>query len=935
MKKKLLAMLLVLGLVVSGLPGTPAFAEEEAGTERQEAVQEEAVKAPAPEKKAEAEVKEEKAAPQEKKAEEPAPEKPKAEGAEEKPAEETAVKPQEEPAKEAPAIEKQEPAGETPAETGEPAQEIHEQSPEEAPAEQKGTPEEISAEGPEGQDQDSEGTEPVNDVPEEEIAGEPAGPAEKVSLRAALNEITSLDIKVNSLPKAGQNDSLKPDLTITGDGIKSSSAYYSRFQGYSTESDAFTFEAGKTYYVHISVEAEDGYIFKKGGNANGVDPGWVFDGTCNMSGENATFSKAVVASYYEGSELIVWLSLKAEKWTWKDIENVALRFARPKAGDKASEVSAVSRAEITSDPNCIITGARWYDHEPADGFFGAPEAEFAGTFKAGKTYYAMIDMTPKDGYRLLQGGEHYYDSDPTGLSVKGARSKREYLDVINYTDSDGNLYQYGRAVVSFTPYETGDKSVWIDNTVDASVSYIKGYVNLKGTGGIQAGMDPAIEVYRAQESVQFSVPRTEKVQRDINDATNAARGVTEGIRKYGKDGEFHLSTTEKTGKVWDNRKYETSDSLVVDGLWIEEPIKVEIINNSDGEYKDEAGNVYSPKDYLITGTHVASGEYGKETFFEVRSDGWVSGYDITVTDDGDGKGQADLSASHKEGTVTLTAQPNEGYRFKKWKVVSGGAELADTSSSTTTFTMPGSDVEVKALFECIHGHGLQHHERVSPTCEADGTEEYWSCDVCGRLFADEAGTERIDEPAVIPMTGHAWDDGILTKEPGCEEKGIMTYTCKNDPSHTKTEEVDALGHDWDEGTVQKEATCEEEGSALYVCSRCQKTRTKVIPATGHDWGKWEVVKEATSSKAGTKERICKNDPEHKESKKYTLKKSGSGSSGSGKSNKKSQTKSSGTTKAKRGARTDDGSGAGVWLILLTVSLAGAALVLSARKRFVK
>ena len=71
---------------------------------------------------------------------------------------------------------------------------------------------------------------------------------------------------------------------------------------------------------------------------------------------------------------------------------MALRFARPKAGDKASEVNAVSRAEITSDPNCIITGARWYDHEPADDFFGAPEAEFAGTFKAGKTYYAMIDM---------------------------------------------------------------------------------------------------------------------------------------------------------------------------------------------------------------------------------------------------------------------------------------------------------------------------------------------------------------------------------------------------------------------------------------------------------------------------------------------------------------------------------------------------------------
>ena len=91
MKKKLWVMLLVLALAASGLPGTAAFAEEEAGTGKQEAVQEETVKAPAPEKKAEPEAKKENAAPQEKAAEEPAPEKPEAEGAEEKPAEETAA----------------------------------------------------------------------------------------------------------------------------------------------------------------------------------------------------------------------------------------------------------------------------------------------------------------------------------------------------------------------------------------------------------------------------------------------------------------------------------------------------------------------------------------------------------------------------------------------------------------------------------------------------------------------------------------------------------------------------------------------------------------------------------------------------------------------------------------------------------------------------
>jgi hypothetical protein len=76
MKKKLWVMLLVLALAVSGLPGTAAFAEEEAGTERQEAAEEETVKAPAPEKKAEAQGTKESTASKEKAAEEPAPAKP-------------------------------------------------------------------------------------------------------------------------------------------------------------------------------------------------------------------------------------------------------------------------------------------------------------------------------------------------------------------------------------------------------------------------------------------------------------------------------------------------------------------------------------------------------------------------------------------------------------------------------------------------------------------------------------------------------------------------------------------------------------------------------------------------------------------------------------------------------------------------------------------
>ena len=69
-------------------------------------------------------------------------------------------------------------------------------------------------------------------------------------------------------------------------------------------------------------------------------------------------------------------------------------------------------------------------------------------------------------------------------------------------------------------------------------------------------------------------------------------------------------------------------------------------------------------------------------------------YTVTVKTDGNGT----ASASHAKAVVgteiTLTAAPNAGYHFKEWQVMSGDVTVRDDK-----FTMPGSDVEVKAIFE--------------------------------------------------------------------------------------------------------------------------------------------------------------------------------------------------------------------------------------------
>ena len=54
----------------------------------------------------------------------------------------------------------------------------------------------------------------------------------------------------------------------------------------------------------------------------------------------------------------------------------------------------------------------------------------------------------------------------------------------------------------------------------------------------------------------------------------------------------------------------------------------------------------------------------------------------------------------KEGVeVTVTAQAPDGMYFVKWVVKAGGVTLANETSATTTFTMPGNDVKIEATYK--------------------------------------------------------------------------------------------------------------------------------------------------------------------------------------------------------------------------------------------
>jgi glucan-binding YG repeat protein/beta-N-acetylglucosaminidase len=119
----------------------------------------------------------------------------------------------------------------------------------------------------------------------------------------------------------------------------------------------------------------------------------------------------------------------------------------------------------------------------------------------------------------------------------------------------------------------------------------------------------------------------------------------------------------------------------------------------------------------------------------------------------------------------------------------------------------------------------------APGCETEG-EITFTCTYCGKTRTE-----------TISATGHEWGAWEITKEPTCVEKGVETRKCVHDPSHAENRDLAPTGiHTWDEGVVTKEATTSEKGVRTYTCTVCGETKTEEIPIKKYGWkvegGEW-------------------------------------------------------------------------------------------------
>lgn len=132
--------------------------------------------------------------------------------------------------------------------------------------------------------------------------------------------------------------------------------------------------------------------------------------------------------------------------------------------------------------------------------------------------------------------------------------------------------------------------------------------------------------------------------------------------------------------------------------------------------------------------------------------------------------------------------------------------------SVTVFFTDGV-AETTLTVVCSHANKTEVAPKPA-TCQQEGSNGYYICQVCGKVFKADGITETTVEDEKTPVLAHDMAGATCEKPAACKREGC-DYT-----------EGKALGHSW------VDATCQ----APKYCDRCQLTQGEPLP---HTEGKWQ------------------------------------------------------------------------------------------------
>lgn len=137
--------------------------------------------------------------------------------------------------------------------------------------------------------------------------------------------------------------------------------------------------------------------------------------------------------------------------------------------------------------------------------------------------------------------------------------------------------------------------------------------------------------------------------------------------------------------------------------------------------------------------------------------------------------------------------------------------------------------EIIPMITCDHSGSKTHTAQVDPTCEDNGTKDYYECDLCHRYFADEACSDEIMDlntwkslsesllGGSIEGLGH--DFGAWVSD----NSTTHSHTCQRPNCHEKETENHSLK--W---VVTKPASKTETGLKHQECTECNYVGSDVV-----------------------------------------------------------------------------------------------------------
>ncbi len=240
----------------------------------------------------------------------------------------------------------------------------------------------------------------------------------------------------------------------------------------------------------------------------------------------------------------------------------------------------------------------------------------------------------------------------------------------------------------------------------------------------------------------------------------------------------------------------------------------------------------------------------------------------TCTEEGYTEHTCECGHSYKDNYINPTGHNNTEIRYE---IVKPATCTEKGSQNKIVYCVNVNNGEecgyvVSSTPEEIKAKGHTQGEliqSVAPGCTVDGHGIGYKCAVCEDNYLT---------PAVNPAKGHIYDNGKVTVEPGCETKGVMTFTCTNagcdngvweGKTGSYTEEINATGHTPGEKHEENrtEPSCIIDGSYNMVV-RCEKCNTildseyNTIPAPGHTYNNGEVTTEPGCETEGVMTFTC-------------------------------------------------------------------------------